>query len=59
MARGAGQDRFLGSLMGMAIGDAMGMPVAGIISAWNVATRKGAAATAMGAAKRNERRSMA
>lgn len=29
MARGAGQDRFLGSLMGMAIGDAMGMPVAG------------------------------
>ncbi len=29
MARGAGQDRFLGSLMGMAIGDAMGMRVAG------------------------------
>jgi ADP-ribosylglycohydrolase len=29
MASGAKQDRFLGALMGMAIGDALGMPVAG------------------------------
>lgn len=30
MARAVGQDRFLGSLFGMAIGDALGMPVAGL-----------------------------
>jgi ADP-ribosyl-[dinitrogen reductase] hydrolase len=29
MTRAVGQDRFLGALFGMAIGDAMGMPVAG------------------------------
>ncbi len=32
MRAGAKQDRFLGSLMGMSIGDAMGMPVAGLSS---------------------------
>lgn len=30
MGQAVGQDRFLGSLFGMAIGDAMGMPVAGL-----------------------------
>jgi ADP-ribosyl-[dinitrogen reductase] hydrolase len=30
MTRTVGQDRFLGALFGMAIGDAMGMPVAGL-----------------------------
>src|SRR5688500_3274774 len=29
MPSGANQDRFLGALLGMAIGDAMGMPIAG------------------------------
>jgi ADP-ribosyl-[dinitrogen reductase] hydrolase len=32
MRQGAGQDSFLGALLGMAIGDALGMPVAGMTS---------------------------
>jgi ADP-ribosyl-[dinitrogen reductase] hydrolase len=40
MAGGAKQDRFLGALMGMAIGDALGMPVSGW-SAEQIAERYG------------------